>query len=1046
MALEKKLVLFRYLLHQLGHQDMPTLRDHLSSAQTGYDSSGRPYLLGTLMARQGRLIDDADLTRYADRIRGYEAHLRKHRNEPRLSFKYFQWAALLLTEHFLDRLYTDATALCRDINSYKATQRDFDSLEDYAPEDLRKLAYWMATGSGKTLLLHCNYMQMRHYAKEWENIILITPNEGLSRQHYEDMRLSGIPAKLYTGSEESLKTRDGEVLILEITKLVRYKEGGGMSVDVDRFAENRNLVLIDEGHKGQKSEEQTWKKLREHLARGADSFIIEYSATFGQIITGKKGELLQEYGRSIIIDYSYRHFYADGYGKDFSVFNIDADREGYSEEQTDLLMTAGLLGFYEQLDLYDSQRPLMKEYGVERPLWVFVGSRVIGKAGNKALTAKEAENVSDVTRIVRYFNTILSDPARLQRWMDSILNGTSGLEHKDRGGDLFGLRFAHLRASGSTAEEVLEKVFHATGVLEANEIKSADGEIGLRTRLGERMFGVVNIGDVPRYSKKLEEDTGGALKVGADHFTKSLFKDLDRDDSPINILIGSKKFIEGWSSWRVSSMGLMNMGSGEGPQIIQLFGRGVRLKGKGLSLKREESTAPYAVRTLQTLSLFGLNASYMKSFLESIEKEVPEYDEYEVEIGFNRTEEWEGRVLTFTQDAEHPFKAVPLMLDYNKAVAQRVRVDVRSRVMAAQGGFNAAVAEPMADAYGQPLTAKYADFIDFDALTTEVDSFRRLREYHHLVVRRNVVEQVIRKGDYTLNCDDAMDDIGHALNGRMQHLAELVMKDYLRKFYTDREKDHATRHLTFDMMDRTRHAGLFPELNRVIIKAPRERKAEMEALVEDMQQFLTRPVDAIPTLHLNEHLYSPLAVFKDSRGFKHLDIKTVPVKLNEGETWFVNHLHDWLTPPNDLLKDKEVFLLRNLSRNRGVGFFMQSSSFYPDFILWIVQGNKQHIFFLDPKGIRNEHNFQSEKVIFCSETIKEINEAVRAKLTKAKSDVDLTLEAFILSATEFSKAVTFDRGHCTREEFAKNHILFIEEDKAYLKGLIARATIQLSGD
>ena len=52
------------------------------------------------------------------------------------------------------------------------------------------------------------------------------------------------------------------------------------------------------------------------------------------------------------------------------------------------------------------------------------------------------------------------------------------------------------------------------------------------------------------------------------------------------MLIGSRKFTEGWSSWRVSTMGLLNMGQGEGSQIIQLFGRGVRLKGKGFSLKR----------------------------------------------------------------------------------------------------------------------------------------------------------------------------------------------------------------------------------------------------------------------------------------------------------------------------------------------------------------------------------------------------------------------------------------------------------------------------
>ena len=46
------------------------------------------------------------------------------------------------------------------------------------------------------------------------------------------------------------------------------------------------------------------------------------------------------------------------------------------------------------------------------------------------------------------------------------------------------------------------------------------------------------------------------------------------------------KFTESWNSWRVSTMGLMNVGSTEGSQIIRLFGRGIGLKGHRRSLKR----------------------------------------------------------------------------------------------------------------------------------------------------------------------------------------------------------------------------------------------------------------------------------------------------------------------------------------------------------------------------------------------------------------------------------------------------------------------------
>jgi len=62
-------------------------------------------------------------------------------------------------------------------------------------------------------------------------------------------------------------------------------------------------------------------------------------------------------------------------------------------------------------------------------------------------------------------------------------------------------------------------------------------------------------------------------------FTEAMFASVKDSTSPVNLLIGSKKFVEGWDCWRVSTMGLMHVGRSEGSQIIQLFGRGVRLKG-----------------------------------------------------------------------------------------------------------------------------------------------------------------------------------------------------------------------------------------------------------------------------------------------------------------------------------------------------------------------------------------------------------------------------------------------------------------------------------
>ena len=65
-------------------------------------------------------------------------------------------------------------------------------------------------------------------------------------------------------------------------------------------------------------------------------------------------------------------------------------------------------------------------------------------------------------------------------------------------------------------------------------------------------------------------------------------------------------------------MGLMNVGRSEGSEIIQLFGRGVRLKGFQYSLKRSSAldasynpgNLPKGLREIETLNIFGVRADY----------------------------------------------------------------------------------------------------------------------------------------------------------------------------------------------------------------------------------------------------------------------------------------------------------------------------------------------------------------------------------------------------------------------------------------------------
>jgi hypothetical protein len=178
------------------------------------------------------------------------------------------------------------------------------------------------------------------------------------------------------------------------------------------------------------------------------------------------------------------------------------------------------------------------------------------------------------------------------------------------------------------------------------------------------------------------------FEIEQDAISDSLFDSIKRENSTINVLIGSKKFIEGWDTWRVSCMGLLNIGKGEGPQIIQLFGRGVRLKGKNLSLKRSGNPE---ISTLETLNIYGISADYIGKFLSAINKEEVEFEEIKVPVRVLNRDLWKDFPYP-TKDESKRFereRVLHLRVDDNSAsinlvpsmavyMAQEQREDVQS--------------------------------------------------------------------------------------------------------------------------------------------------------------------------------------------------------------------------------------------------------------------------------------------------------------------------------------------------------------------------------
>lgn len=1032
LPFDQRLVLNQWLLSLFEVSSFDDLARLVDDPQLeGFDDEGISRFHHELALR---LFDRAQLTR--DELLAYDQNIVRHwrliterrRHDGRsLLPKYFQYLALLFTEIYLDRYFRDRDALLEALNAFverfNVGKAPVDHVDRYGIEQLNKLAFWCATGSGKTLLMHVNVLQFRHYLakagreRELNRVILLTPNEGLSRQHLGEFAQSGMQAALFDKDAPSLFSGHA-VEIIDIHKLA--EEGKDKTVAVDAF-ESDNLVLVDEGHRGSSGED--WKDKRDRLCERGFSF--EYSATFGQAMrAANKPSLEQEYAKCILFDYSYKYFYRDGYGKDYVILNLQDDSD---EEVRQRYLTACLLVFYQQLRLYLDRERDYCPFLVERPLWVFVGGRV-----TKKLSTRDA---SDIVDILLFLAGFLRDRSISVERIGRLLAGQAGLLD-GQGREIFGNSFAYLTQTGLSAGEVFDDVVRtvfgaaARGGLHVIDLKGVEGEIALQVGDNDP-FGVINVGDSATLRKLCEEYD--ELVVEERRLGKSLFRGINEPESTVNLLIGSKKFTEGWNSWRVSTMGLMNVGRSEGSEIIQLFGRGVRLKGYGFGLKRSGRVvgvqAPAWLPTLETLDVFGVRADYMRQFREYLEAEGLPANEERVEIVLPvvRGLSGDARLRTiklregvdFKKDGPKPtFGEVPTSLIKNPVVVDWYpKIQAQRSIGAAEGG---GVAAKHQGALGPAQLA----FLDWERIYFDLQRLKAERSWHNLNLPREGPQALLSRPDwYTLLVPEDLLAVGGFTRVRLwQEMALALLTKYCDRFYKDRKAAYEAQHLEYREL-RADDPNFIDEY-RVLVQQSQAQVLQtllsLKARIERGELAGAGDVafGSGRALFVEPHLYQPLLCCSQNDV-----IEVRPVALNDGERDFVTDLRSlWQqerTKDDDdcssgVFAGRELYLLRNQSRGRGVGFF-EAGNFYPDFILWLVEEDGlQHVVFVDPKGLRNVDGPNDPKLRFC-ETIKELEHRL--------GDPAVVLDSFVVSRTPLAQLSWWDGG-MSELDFARRHVVF----------------------
>ena len=1033
-----KLVLNQWIVSLFGFDPLiehknkkRTLRPVLPLAETikdtleGMDAENlhRYYRTLNINLQSSAIITREDLLRYEHNIVSHTLTINEKRDRP-IVWKYYQWLSLLFTEIYLDRFFTDKNALLEQLNTYVEkfnkywTEQEYETgITPYYPDDLNKLCLQNATGSGKTLLMHVNLLQFKQYAEtsvlkhNLTRTILITPSEGLSEQHRKEMRNSEIIAeRLVTDSGDLLSSSKSGLRRVNFTEVTKLGDQDGPNIIAARNLGDQNLLLVDEAHRGiVNQDERGWFRRRARISE--KGFVFEYSATFKEAVTAaKRSEIEASYAKNILFDYSYRYFYEDGYGKDYRIFNLP---KTYGELQFSYL-TACLLSFYQQLKLYEDKKANYETYNLEKPLWVFVGSSVTKATGTKI----EKDTVSDVAQIIGFLAKFLKDKTASAAEINRLLTGRAqdtGLLDEN-GSDIFSGSFVYLQHLLATkkwsAEKILQDIYkklfqsQSGGILSIARIKGDDNEIMLRVGQADSPFGLINVGDAGGLASHLTKRNLENVAILESEFSNAMFRQITSSSSHINLLIGSKRFVEGWDCWRVSTLGLMHVGRSEGAQIIQLFGRGVRLKGYEWSLQRSGFSTPTRqpeyIRYVETLNVFGIEADFMERFRKFLQdEELPPNDQKEVytiplEVTYDigkrlkvlrpRRKRGDGRDYDFKRDG-----AVPLFGEVPDKLQEKViEIDWYPRIQSLESNKQRNLGEKKSAVF----TERHLSFLDYDDLFFRIEKFKRERTWYNLNIDKPAIKSLLTKRNwYKLVTPAGKMEFETFANVHLwQEMACELLQKYTEEYYNYCKAAFLEPRL--ELREIKNGDGNFPEEDeyQLIVDADELKLIQDIKILSNeiaARKVGIQKVGDLKGCLFGTHLYEP--VLHAVRGSK---IQIVPVSLNESEFQFLEDLLRYINREQNHLNSEgiEFFLLRNESRGRGIGFF-EAGNFYPDFLLWQVKDGKQYLSFIEPHSLIYEDP-RRRKIEF-HKIIKDIQ--------KRLGDTQVILNSFIVTQTRYGK-------------------------------------------
>ena len=796
---------------------------------------------------------------------------------------------------------------------------------------INRMSFWMATGSGKTLVIVKLIELLGLLISKGEipknDILFLTHRDDLLDQfknHIEEFNKFNFNTKINLKNlkdYENVKRENTLPFTKNEITVFYYRSDLISDKQKEKIVNFRNYdnsgkwyILLDEAHKGDK-EDSKRQILYSILSR--NGFLFNFSATFTDP---------RDFA-TCAFNFNLSRFVEEGYGKHIYVSkqDITAFREktdfSKQEKQKIVLKTLLLLTYINKH--FEKIRDINNTL-YHHPLLLTLVNSVSVEDSDLELFFKEIEKVAQ--------NKIEVD--LLQKAKEEIaqefLNNTK-------------FEFEELECTINTDlilkidyKDILKYVFNAKtpGKIEVLKIPGNRQELIFRLMTADKPFALIKIGDISNWLKdKLE-----GYEINESFENKSYFKQINHDDSDINILMGSRSFYEGWDSNRPNLLLFVNIGIGNDAKkfVLQSVGRGIRIEPQKYQRKRLQNLfnagevkeqlfkkVKNLILPIESLFVFGTNAKNLEEIIKTLKEE--------------KQEKNLGEAFILNPEAQKRLLLIPV---YKTAEGILAEEQTPQKYPISYKDFD--------------ITSQFYKFIndkialvkydcEVKVLKKAEESFDEKEQYYDFSESNSLLEPELILGrifDY-FGIKDKKFDKFKKLENEIIHF-EKVRFNNEKKYYEEiRKKIEEVRH----------YPERQKELDEQYGKIPRKEFEKQMTLFEQAGNFEIGN-QKIKIKYLANHYYLPVIISETER----IDYINHIINV-DSEIKFIEKLEKYLTIPNNVFDQFDWWMFSKLDQTLDDVFIPyynhrnnRMDNYHPDFIFWLQKGNNYLILFVDPHG------------------------------------------------------------------------------------------------